>query len=489
MFHDLALKSVVSYIETHIDEDLDIKILAKIAGYDEDYFRRIFKINTGQSIAQYVRTRRLSNAAFALRNTEQSISCIALNHGFASHDAFSRAFRLMIGKTPMEFRKSNALVRGVMIIAGMMAPVIVQKENDNMIIKNTSEDGVVLYGVPKVSYFNDPPELTPFISSLRACLTYSGQSISYARLLVGSGAAFRLMWNKEIWDGGNVDILVSRPNPMEPINLAFSTAGRSGKFLEKKDGNKDEIISLIRKEIDDGRPVIAFGIIGPPEACVITGYLDNGDALLGWNFFQDFPEWKGSFDLDPCGYFIRRGWYEHSETIGIMAIGDAGPLPDEMSFLKDTLRLALEMMEPYNSRQFAGGQAAFDEWERALLDETQFPKNAPLPLLMERLMCQGDAFTMISEGRAYAGRFFADIAESFPEYKCHLLDIAEVFNNEHQKAWNMPQYHISLGMGETQAKALALRENREAIAVLIRECKDLDHQAIEKIKCLLQKMG
>lgn len=488
MFHDLALKAVVSYIETHIDEDLDIKVLAKIAGYDEDYFRRIFKNNTGQSIAQYVRTRRLSNAAFTLKNTEQSISDIALNNGFSSHDSFLRAFRLMIGKTPTEFRTSNALVRGVVIVPGMIAPAIVQKENDDMITKNTSDDGVVLYGVPKISYFNDPPELTPFISSLRACLTYSGQSISYARLLTGSGAAFRLMWNKEMWDGGNVDILVCRPDPMEPINLAFVAAGRSGKFLEKKDGNKDEIISLIRDEIDNGRPVIGFGIIGPPEACVITGYLDDGDALLGWNFFQDFPEWKGSFDLDPCGYFIRRGWYEYSETIGVMAVGDAGPLPDEMSFLKDTLRLGLEMMESYSVKHHAGGQSAFDEWEHALLDETRFPKDAPIPLLMEPLMCQVDAFTMISEGRAYAGRFFAGSADDFPEFRCDLLDLAEIFQNEHKKAWQMPQYHVSLGMGEAQAKALALRENREAIAELIRECKDLDRQATYKIKCLLQKM-
>lgn len=489
MLHDITLKAVVSYIETHIGEPLMIRTLAKIGGYDEDYFRRVFKSGTGQSTARYVRIRRLSNAAFALRNSNRSVIDIALSYGFASHDAFARSFRDYVGCSPTTFRKSDTVVRGVVIVPGIMAPVIVQKEIETMITTDTQSDGVVLHGVPKVSYFNNPPELTPFISSLRACLTYAGQSMSYARLLSGSGAAFRLMWNREMWDGGNVDILVCRQENMEPLNLAFFTAGRKSTFLKKDDGNKAEMTTLIREEINAGRPVIGFGIIGPPEACVITGYHESGEVLLGWNFFQDFPEWKGSLDTDPCGYFVRRGWYEHSQTIGVMAVGDAGPLPDKRIFLRDTLKLAVEMMSPHEVRQRAGGLSAYDEWARAILDESQFPKDAPLPMLMERLMCHGDAFTMVSEGRAYAGMFLAEEADQFPEYRCELLGIAESFQKEHKTAWEMPQHHVSLGMGEPQAKAFALRKNREAIAELIRRCKELDSRALEKIKCLLEKIG
>ncbi len=488
MFYDITLKAVASYIEIHIGEPLNIGMLAKIGGYDEDYFRRVFKSGTGESIARYIRIRRLSNAAFALRNTNRSITDIALGYGFASHDAFTRAFREYVGCSPMAFRKSDMGVRGVPIIPGMMAPVIFQKEETKAMTANEIQsDSTVLRGVPKVSYFNDPPELTPFISSLRACLTYAGQSISYARLLAGSGAAFRLMWSREMWDGGNVDILISREDPMEPLNKAFDTAGRKGRFLAKKD-NRQEMIDLICAEINAGRPVIGFGIIGPPEACVITGYRENGEVLLGWNFFQDFSEWKGSLEIDPCGYFIRRGWYEHSETIGVMAVGETGALPDEKVILKDVLKLAAEMMEPHDVRQYAGGLSAYDEWERALLDESQFPKEAPLPMLMERQMCQGDAFTMISEGRAYAGMFLAEEAEKIAEYRCELLEISELFRKEHETAWQMPQYHAGMGMGEEQAIAMGERKNREAIAALIRQCKEIEAQALEKIKQLLEKM-
>jgi hypothetical protein len=171
-----------------------------------------------------------------------------------------------------------------------------------------------------------------------------------------------------------------------------------------------------------------------------------------------------------------------------MAVGAAGPLPDEKEFLRDTLKLAVEMMRGHSIRQFAGGQSAYDEWERALLDESQFPNGAPLPMLMERMMCQSDAFTMIAEGRGYGATFLKGEAEKFPEFGGALMEISDLFGQEHDTAWQMPRHHVSLGMGEPQARALAQRENREAIAGLIRKCKDLDARALEKIEALLAQM-
>ena len=51
MFHDLYLKTIAAYIENHITEPLDASSLASIVGYDEDYFRKVFKDGTGDSIA------------------------------------------------------------------------------------------------------------------------------------------------------------------------------------------------------------------------------------------------------------------------------------------------------------------------------------------------------------------------------------------------------------------------------------------------------
>lgn len=498
MFHDLPLRAVVAHIETHLDQPLDNEALASLTGYADGYFRRIFLTGTGLPPAQYVRWRRVCHAAFQLRNSSRSITDIALDCGFGSSDAFTRAFRQLTGQKPSEFRTSRRIVKGVTLIPGLMAPVLIDKEeqpmntyaapNDRM---QTTDGSVILYGVPKVSYFNMPPELTPFIASLRACLTFSGQAMPYDRLLTASGAAFRLLWNTRYLDGGNVDILVMRPDPFEPIRRAFAAAGRTFRFIPKSEDpdNRDAMIALLREEINAGRPVIAFGIVGPPEACVLTGYQENGDVVLGWNFFQDFPEWQGSIGKHEAGYFIRRGWYEHPETRGIMAVGPAGVEPAPKRLLAETVAFALEVMNGPAVGERANGAPAFDAWEAMLRDDRQFPEGMPLPMLMERLMVQGDAFTMVSEGRGYAGGYFHAAAREVPEHAGRLMTVSHLCQRIHEEAWGMAECHGGLGMGEEQARSLAVRENRLAIAARVRRCRDLDRELAARLADLANALA
>lgn len=516
MFHDLHLKAVIAYIETHLNENLEVDALSRQTGYAPGYFRRVFLSAIGTTPALYVRRRRISHAAFQIRNTKQAITDIALRHGFTSTDAFTRAFRKLTGLTPSDFRNSSRSIKGVMLIPGLMAPVLTdnpdwettsalhkEEHNMNQTTHSVSRDGVfekstsvssdgsvILYGVPKVSYFNDPPELTPFVSSLRACLTFSGQAIPYDRLLCASGAAFRLLWNTKCLDGGNVDILVMRPDPYEPIRRAFDAAGRTFTHVMKtgEQGNREEMIALLCKELDAGRPVIAFGMVGPPEACVLTGYQENGDVVLGWNFFQDFPEWQGSIQKHETGYFIRRGWYEHTETLGVMAVGPAGQEPQEKAFLSDVIRFALTVMNGPAVGDRANGKEAYDAWETMLRDDRQFPKGTPLPMLMERLMVQGDAFTMVAEGRWNAGTFLLEQAKRFPEHEKLLMEASGLCRRIHDKAWEMIPYAGGMGMGEEQARSLEKRENRIAIADRVRACRDLDRQLAQTLAQLQMQL-
>ena len=41
--------------------------------------------------------------------------------------------------------------------------------------------------------------------------------------------------------------------------------------------------------------VIAIGVLGPEEPCLITGFDEDGKVLIGWNFFQDSPDPYGSY--------------------------------------------------------------------------------------------------------------------------------------------------------------------------------------------------
>lgn len=54
--------------------------------------------------------------------------------------------------------------------------------------------------------------------------------------------------------------------------------------------------------------------------------------------------------------------------------------------------------------QFAKGLWAYDAWKAALANDRDFPDN--LPLLSERMMCQGDAMDCLADGRSCAARFF-----------------------------------------------------------------------------------
>lgn len=491
MFYDIFVKSVIALIENHIHESVNVAQIASVTGFAPDYFRQVFKEVTGQTITRYIKDRKLAHAAFQLKNSTRKVTDIAMEYGFGSHDVFIRRFRAQYGMTPTDFRKSSITVKGAPILPGIYVPTVLNREENFMNGNFKSEDSMVLYGVPKVTYFKDKEfEVTPFISSLRACLTYKGEEVSYARLLCGSGAAFRLLWNTHEWDGGNVDILVMRSDPFEPLKRAFAAAGRTFTLLPKAMdlSNKVEFIQLIKREIDAGRPLIGFGIIGPPEACVITGYRENGEVLLGWNFFQDMPEWKGSHETEECGYFIRRNWYEHSETVALMAVGEPTEAVDEKDFLKETLKLAVEVMETPEVGPRAAGFAAFQEWAKAIGNDREFTDNTLLPVLFTRLMCQTDAFTMVAEGRAYAGWFMKQEAEKFPEYSARLMEISGLFKREHETAFEMPRYHGGLQMGEYQAKELAKKENRIKIIELIDRALELDRRAAECIRRLLSEM-
>jgi AraC-like DNA-binding protein len=491
MFYDIFVKTAVALIENHIHEAVSVGEIASVTGFAPDYFRQIFKEVTGQTISRYIKDRKLSHAAFLLKNSTRKVTDIAMEYGFGSHDVFIRRFRAQYGMTPTDFRKSSITVKGAPLLPGIYVPTVLNREDNFMNRNFKSENSMVLYGVPRVSYFKDKEiEVTPFISSLRACLTYMGLEVGYARLLCGSGAAFRLLWNTSEWDGGNVDILVMREDSFEPLKKAFEAAGRSFTLLPKaRDlSNKAEFIHLIRQEIDAGKPLIGFGIIGPPEACVITGYRENGEVLLGWNFFQDMPEWKGCHETEDCGYFIRRNWYEYSETVALMAVGEPVQSVNEKHFLKETLKLALEVMETPEVGCRASGFAAYQEWAKAIRNDNEFSENTLLPVLFTRLMCQSDAFTMVSEGRAYAGWFMKQEAEKFPEYSTKLMEISGIFRKEHEVVWEMVSYHGGLQMGEYQAKELAKKENRFKIAELIRKAEELDRQAAGCIRQLVSEM-
>ena len=91
-------------IKSHKDEELTLSHLAMEMGYSEFHISRKFKEISGMQFREYLRHRRLAFALKQIRDTDRSILDIALDYGFSTHEAFTRAFKEAYGITPSEYR-------------------------------------------------------------------------------------------------------------------------------------------------------------------------------------------------------------------------------------------------------------------------------------------------------------------------------------------------------------------------------------------------
>ena len=71
------------------------------------FFSRLFSILTGTTLSEYLRSRRLTEAAIILRDTDEKIIDIAMKYGYESSDSFGTAFKNFHGFTPSEVRNGK----------------------------------------------------------------------------------------------------------------------------------------------------------------------------------------------------------------------------------------------------------------------------------------------------------------------------------------------------------------------------------------------
>jgi AraC family transcriptional regulator len=98
---------VLTHIQEHLDEALDLEELAHVACFSSFHFHRIFAAMTGETIADHVRRLRLERAAIELRSGAKQVIQLALDAGYEAHEAFTRAFKAAYGVSPAEFRRAT----------------------------------------------------------------------------------------------------------------------------------------------------------------------------------------------------------------------------------------------------------------------------------------------------------------------------------------------------------------------------------------------
>ncbi|MFP3567018.1 GyrI-like domain-containing protein [Paraburkholderia sp. SIMBA_030] len=92
------------FIESHFARELSLDEIAGCGCVSRFHMARAFEAATGFPVMRYVRARRLSEAARRLANGAPDILAVALDAGYGSHEAFTRAFREQFGLTPEALR-------------------------------------------------------------------------------------------------------------------------------------------------------------------------------------------------------------------------------------------------------------------------------------------------------------------------------------------------------------------------------------------------
>lgn len=107
MDYDACIKKSIEYIEDNLKMKIELKELADNVFLSKYHFHRVFHAVVGEPVAEYIRKRRLMEAAKELLNTEDKIVDIALDYQFGSQEAFTKAFKKLYGIPPKEFRRSR----------------------------------------------------------------------------------------------------------------------------------------------------------------------------------------------------------------------------------------------------------------------------------------------------------------------------------------------------------------------------------------------
>lgn len=141
-----SFSKAINYIEDHLLEDINASDVADNVYISPFYFQKAFDIYTGYSVAEYIRSRRLYQAAIELKSTDISIIDAAIKYGYDTQESFTKAFKKFHGVTPLEAKKRYTKIKifqplhiNISIVGG-----------DNMDYKIEKLNGLKFIGFQKI---------------------------------------------------------------------------------------------------------------------------------------------------------------------------------------------------------------------------------------------------------------------------------------------------------------------------------------------------
>ncbi len=104
------LSAAIDYIENNLDSDFSYEEAARIACCSAFYFQRIFSYVAGTSLSEYIRRRKMTQAAFELQRTKAKVIDVALKYGYTSPTSFNRAFQSVHNISPAAAKNMGSML-------------------------------------------------------------------------------------------------------------------------------------------------------------------------------------------------------------------------------------------------------------------------------------------------------------------------------------------------------------------------------------------
>jgi len=127
------ISNAISYIEDNLTGDISYDEAAKIACCSTYYFQRMFSYVANISLSDYIRQRKMTQAAFELQSSNSKVIDIALKYGYASPTSFNRAFQNIHGISPANARAQGSVLNAypplnftVTITGGNAMPYLIE---------------------------------------------------------------------------------------------------------------------------------------------------------------------------------------------------------------------------------------------------------------------------------------------------------------------------------------------------------------------------
>lgn len=99
-----SIRKAIEYMEEHLEENICAQDVADQVYLSPFFLQRGFSLMTGYGLGEYIRNRRLYQAALDLQSTEDKVIDIALRYGYETPESFTKAFSRFHGATPSQVR-------------------------------------------------------------------------------------------------------------------------------------------------------------------------------------------------------------------------------------------------------------------------------------------------------------------------------------------------------------------------------------------------